>query len=54
MYSDDPNMEAYFQSLPSKVRAFLTNSGAEIASPGELMLVGEHLRYSLGCTDEEK
>ena len=53
MKYENPQMEAYFNSLPGKVRAFIHRSKAEISTPGELMLIGEHLRHSLGC-DEEK
>ena len=41
----DPNMEAYFNSLPP---------GADISTPGELMLIGEHFRNSFGYTEREK
>ena len=37
MKYEDPRMEAYFNSLPSKVRAFINNSRADISTPGELM-----------------
>ena len=46
-------MEAYFNSLPSKVRAFIHNSRADISTPGELMLIGEHFRNSFGETERE-
>lgn len=48
MKYEDPRMEAYFNSLPSKVRAFINNSRADISTPGELMLIGEHFRKSFG------
>ena len=48
MKYEDPRMEAYFNSLPSKVRAFIHNSRADISTPGELMLIGEHFRKSFG------
>lgn len=54
MKFDDPNMEAYFRSLPRKVQAFIENSGADISTPGELMLIGEHFRSSFGYTEQEK
>lgn len=44
MTFEDPKMEAYFNALPSKTRAFLRNAGVEISTPGELMLIGEHFR----------
>lgn len=46
-------MEAYFASLPPKVRAFINRSKADISTPGELMLIGEHFRNSFGCAEEE-
>lgn len=45
-YTDD-KMQAYFQTLPPKVRAFLTHSNVEISTLGELMMVGEHLKKDL-------
>ncbi len=53
MKYEDPRMEAYFNSLPSKVRAFIHNSRADISTPGELMLIGEHFRNSFGETERE-
>ena len=50
----DPNMEAYFNSLPPAVRVFIDRSGADISTPGELMLIGEHFRNSFGYTEREK
>lgn len=47
-------MEAYFNSLPPKVQAFIHRSKADISTPGELMLIGEHLRRSLGCEEEDR
>ena len=43
----DPRMRAYLLTLPSKVRARLMRSKVEIASLGELMMVGEHFRNDL-------
>lgn len=54
MKFDDPNMENYFRTLPLEVQAFIQNSKAEISSPGELMLIGEHFRNSFGYTEQEK
>lgn len=54
MKYENPQMEAYFNSLPGKVRAFIHRSKAEISTPGELMLIGEHLRHSLGCNEDKK
>ena len=53
MKYEDPRMEEYYASLPARVRSFLDRSGAEIASLGELMLIGEHFRNSLGPAGEE-
>lgn len=50
----DPNMEAYFNSLPPAVRVFIDRSRADISTPGELMLIGEHFRNSFGYTEREK
>ena len=50
----DPQMESYYMSLPKEVRAVLDRSGAEIGSLGELMLIGEHFRYSLDCEREDE
>lgn len=53
MKYENPQMEVYFNSLPPKVRAFINRSKADISTPGELMLIGEHFRNSFGCGDEE-
>ncbi len=53
MKYEDPRMEDYFNSLPSKVRAFIRNSRADISTPGELMLIGEHFRNSFGDSEKE-
>ncbi|MDO4515929.1 MAG: hypothetical protein Q4C76_02175 [Bacillota bacterium] len=53
MKYENPQMEAYFASLPPKVRAFINRSKADISTPGELMLIGEHFRNSFGCAEEE-
>ena len=54
MKFDDPNMEAYFRTLPLEVQGFIERSKADISSPGELMLIGEHFRNSMGYGDEKK
>ncbi|MBR5533264.1 MAG: hypothetical protein IKU62_00225 [Ruminiclostridium sp.] len=54
MKYENPQMEAYFNSLSPKVQAFIHCSKAEISIPGELMFVGEHLRHSLGCSEAKK
>ena len=50
----DPWMENYFNSLPPAVRSLINRSKAEIASRGELMLIGEHFKINLGYADEKK
>lgn len=54
MKYENPQMEAYFNGLPAEVQAFINRSKAEISTPGELMLIGEHLRHSLGCGEEKR
>lgn len=54
MKFDNPDMEHYFRTLPQEVRLFIERSGAEISSPGELMLIGEHFRNSFGYTEQDK
>lgn len=54
MKYDNPQMEAYYNSLPSEVKKFIDRSGAEISTPGELMLIGEHFRNSFGYTEQEQ
>ena len=45
-------MQAYFDGLPGKVRAVIDQSGVDISTPGELMLVGEHFRKKFAQEDE--
>ena len=54
MKYENPQMEAYFNSLPPEVQSFIENSKADISTPGELMLIGEHFRNSFGYTEHEK
>ena len=51
---DDPNMEHYFRSLPPPVQRLIERSGADIGSPGELMLIGEHFKISYGYQEPER
>jgi len=44
---DDPQMEAYFNSLPGAVKAYINRSGAVIGSLGELTMIGEHFKNNL-------
>ncbi len=53
MQYTDANMQAYFQSLPFKVRAILMRSNIEISTLGELMMVGEHLKNELPTDEQE-
>lgn len=53
MQYTDANMQAYFQSLPFKVRAILMRSNIEISTLGELMMVGEHLKKELPTDEQE-
>ena len=46
-------MEEYFNSLPVQVRSFINRSGADICSPGELTMIGEHLKHSLSTEQSE-
>lgn len=54
MKYDDPNMEQYFRSLPPPVQRLIERSGADICSPGELMLIGEHFKISYDQQDTER
>ncbi|MPM90143.1 hypothetical protein SDC9_137260 [bioreactor metagenome] len=38
----DPKMEAYFNSLSSEAQNYINNSGVDISSFGDLVLIGEH------------
>lgn len=49
----DPQMQEYFMSLPSKVRAHIIVSKAVIASPGELRIIGEHFKNEFGPDENE-
>ncbi|MBU5626936.1 hypothetical protein KQI82_08450 [Oscillibacter sp. MSJ-2] len=53
MKYQDPKMEEYFNSLPVQVRSFINRSGADICSPGELTMIGEHLKHSLSTEEPE-
>lgn len=49
----DPKTEEYYKSLPGVVRAFIHQSGAEISTLGELMLIGEHFKISFNVNDTD-
>lgn len=53
MKYQDPSMEEYFNSLPLQVRSFINRSGADICSPGELTMIGEHLKHSLSTEEPD-
>lgn len=53
MLFEDPKMQAYYDSLPPKVRAFLENAKVEVGSPGELMMIGEHFRNAFADQEEK-
>ncbi len=46
-WQQDAGMTAYFNSLPETVQNFLIQSDVVVDTPGELMLVGEHLKNTL-------
>ncbi|HWS42419.1 MAG TPA: hypothetical protein VN421_04960 [Pseudoflavonifractor sp.] len=41
---EDPAMKNYFLSLPQGVRRYLEDSGVELSTLGELMMIGEHFK----------
>ena len=47
MKYDNYDMERYFQSLPPDIKDFISSSGVEVSTLGELMLIGEHFKHSL-------
>ena len=51
MKYEDPNMEAYWNSLPAQVQAIINETGIEICSLGMLMKLGDYYQNSSG---EEK
>ena len=50
---DDPNMQQYFDSLPDRVKANIILSSADICSPGELTMIGEHFKNEFGYHQEK-
>jgi hypothetical protein len=44
---ETPEMENYFNSLPSDVQNYIENSGAAITTLGELMEIGEHFKHEV-------
>ena len=49
VYRNDPQLREYFFSLPYCVQQTLLGAGGEIATLGELMQIGEHLKKTDGC-----
>ena len=48
MKYEDPNMEAYWNSLPASVQAIIQNSGIEICSLGMLRKLGDYYQNGEG------
>jgi len=42
MKFEDPKMEAYFNALSHEAQSYINNSGIDICSLGDLVLIGEH------------
>lgn len=51
MKYEDPNMEAYWNSLPAEVQAIINETGIEICSLGMLMKLGDY--YQNGSNGEK-
>ena len=47
VYRNDPQLREYFFSLPYCVQQTLLGAGGEIATLGELMQIGEHLKKQM-------
>lgn len=48
MKFEDPNMEAYWNSLPPSVQALINENGIEICSLGMLRKLGDYYQNSHG------
>ena len=48
MKYEDPNMEAYWNSLPSQVQSLINETGIEICSLGMLMKLGDYYQHGKG------
>lgn len=48
MKYEDPNMEAYWNSLPAKVQSIINETGIEICSLGMLMKLGDYYQNKNG------
>lgn len=48
MKYEDPNMEAYWNSLPSQVQSLINETGIEICSLGMLMKLGDYYQNGNG------
>ena len=51
MKYEDPNMEAYWNSLPAEVQDIINETGIEICSLGMLMKLGDY--YQNGSNGEK-
>ena len=45
-YTENPDLQEYFLSLPKPIQIALVESGVEISTLGELKLVSEHLMHN--------
>lgn len=48
MKYEDPNMEAYWNSLPAQVQSIINKTGIEICSLGMLMKLGDYYQNGNG------
>lgn len=53
MKYEDPNMEAYWNSLPASVQAIIQNSGIEICSLGMLRKLGDYYQTAMARESED-
>ena len=53
MKYEDPNMEAYWNSLPTRVQSKINETGIEICSLGMLMKLGDYYQNGSGGEKEE-
>lgn len=47
MKYEDPNMEAYWNSLPAHVQSIINETGIEICSLGMLMKLGDYYQNGM-------
>lgn len=48
MKYEDPNMEAYWNTLPTQVQSIINESGIEICSLGMLRKLGDYYQNRIG------